>query len=190
MNVNRIISSSKTLISSSKQGAVRSAEQSLKHSERTVANIPAVSEKKGFYKNIVSMLKNVADSSPSIKTVSETVSTVCKNIKESCGHSKAEGSSVAAGTYAGLKKSKSVLKDSLKEIVGVNDISLANKELGTKAALLEAGKSSFRLLASGAMSAACFPIPIPGAFVGGWVAGEKIAEKLVGKPISKKLLKP
>jgi len=192
MNVTRITSN-----------GLKSVKNAISHSSETVnrlphakRNLPAIPPERqnGCIKSFISKyitptLQKVKNGSTTISAISEGCSEVGKNIKQAKKIAKEEQTSQVTATLKGLKKSGKAIKTTLGEIAGVNDVALAKKEGGTTKAILEGGKSTVRVLMSTALTAACVPLPIPGAVVGGWVAGEKLAEKLVGKPFSKQIKK-
>lgn len=143
----------------------------------------------GIVGYIAPVLKKMKSESQTFGALSEGCSTVSRNITIAKRTAQRDGTSSISATINGIKDSKEALKRSLGELVGVNDVMLAKQHAGTGRAVLEGGKSALRLAASGTLSAACIPIPIPGAFIGGWFAGEKLVEKLVGKPFSKQIAK-
>lgn len=138
---------------------------------------------------VKTVLKKVKTDSPSISGISNTVSAIKKNVSNAKNAPENNGLSSIRKTLMGLKNSKSEVTHSLGDIVGVNDVILAKQEAGLGRAILEGGKAALRILASSALGGACVPIPIPGAMVGGWFAGEKLVEKIVGKPFSKQISK-
>ncbi len=138
---------------------------------------------------IAPILKKVKEESPSITGLTETFSAIKKNISRAKKAPENEGLSNIRKTLRGLKNSKGEVAHSLGDVIGVNDVILAKQEAGTTKAVLEGGKSALRVLLSTALGGACVPLPVPGAMVGGWFAGEKIAEKIVGKPFSKQIAK-
>lgn len=133
---------------------------------------------------ITPVLKKIKTESPTINSISETFSTISRNISKA-KMSGETNSSCIKNTVEGIKASKKDIVHSLGELSGVNDVKLAKEQAGTGRAILEGGKSMLRFLTAGGLSAVCLPIPIPGAMIGGWFAGEKLAEKLVGQPFSK-----
>lgn len=138
---------------------------------------------------VAPVLKKIKAESQSLGALTEGYSAVSRNVKIAKRAAKRDGTSTISATIKGVKDSKGAITHSLGELVGVNDVMMAKEHAGTVRAVLEGGKSAFRLISSGALSAACLPVPIPGAVVGGWFAGEKLAEKLLGKPFSKQIAK-
>lgn len=136
---------------------------------------------------IAPILRKIKEESPSLSGLTETFSAIKKNIAKAKIDPENNGLSGVRKTIKGLKNAKGEVAHSLGDVVGVNDVILAKEQGGTSKAILEGGKSALRVLLSSALGGACVPLPIPGAMVGGWFAGEKIAEKIVGKPISKQL---
>lgn len=140
----------------------------------------------GYFAPIMAKIKR---ESPTASAISSTYKEVSTNIAKAKRTASETGESRIKGAFKGIGQSKSALTNGLKEIAGINDVILAKQEAGTKQAILESGKSALRLTTSAILSAICTPVPIPGAMVGGWVAGEKITEKLVGKPFSQQIAK-
>lgn len=138
---------------------------------------------------VAPVLKKAKEDSPSLSALTETISALRQSISKAKRAPENEGLSNIRKTLQGIKNSKNEVGHSLGGVIGVNDIVLAKEQAGTGRAILEGGKSALRVLTSGALSAACIPVPIPGAIIGGWFAGEKIVEKIVGKPFSKQIQK-
>lgn len=138
---------------------------------------------------VAPMLKTVKEESPSLAGLNKTISTISKNISKAKNAPENQGLSIIKKILMGLKNAKGDVAHSLGDVVGVNDVMLAKEVGGTEKAIVEGGKSALRVLASGALSFVCLPVPIPGAMIGGWFAGEKLVEKIVGKPLTKQLTK-
>ncbi len=192
MNVSRICSNiatkNKVLCNNAKEkrAIVERASQIYGYSS-TQTKVKKVSSAITGY--IAPILKKVKEESPSITGLTETFSAIKKNISRAKKAPENEGLSNIRKTLRGLKNSKGEVAHSLGDVIGVNDVILAKQEAGTTKAVLEGGKSALRVLLSTALGGACVPLPVPGAMVGGWFAGEKIAEKIVGKPFSKQIAK-
>lgn len=87
----------------------------------------------------------------------------------------------------GVKNSKPIIKGAFKELVGINDVKAATLEGGKAKGVLEGVKAATRLLSTLGLFVAGNLVPVPGASIAGWVAGEKITEKCLGKPYTKKI---
>lgn len=136
---------------------------------------------------IAPIVKKVKEASPSLSALTDTISAVKHNISKAKKAPENEGLSTVKKTIKGIAGSRKDVGRSLGKVIGVEDIKLAKQEAGTTRAVLEGGKSALRVVTSGTLSALCTPVPIPGAMIGGWVAGEKLVEKIVGKPFSKQI---
>ena len=84
-----------------------------------------------------------------------------------------------------IKNSKSDLKNAIREIIGANDIQAATKSGGTIKGIAETGKAVTRLTTTLGLFVVGNIVPVPGASILGWVAGEKLANTLLGKPFTK-----
>lgn len=192
MNITNICSniSNKTKVlresAAHKQAIVERASQ-IYHYSPTTTKVKKVTS--GIAGYIAPVLKKVKEESPSLAGITETCSAIKKNISQAKKAPENVGLSGIKKTLKGLKNAKSDVSHSLGDVIGINDIILAKEQGGTSKAILEGGKSALRVLLSTALGGACVPLPIPGAMVGGWFAGEKIAEKIVGKPLSKQIAK-
>ena len=85
----------------------------------------------------------------------------------------------------GIKKAKPDIKEAVKEITGVNDIKAATQSGGAVKGAMESGKAATRLATTLGFFVAGNFVPLPGASIIGWVAGEKLANFLLGKPFTK-----
>ena len=135
------------------------------------------------------VIKKVKEESPSLTAITDTVRIIRQNVSKAKKAPENKDLSFVKKTIKGLKSSKSELGESLSEVVGINDVRLAKEHAGIGRAILEGGKSALRFLTSGALSAICLPVPIPGAMIGGWLVGEKLVNTIVGKPFSKQIAK-
>ena len=115
---------------------------------------------------------------PVIKTVKEN-SDSFDTVINTLGHIKRKG----------FKQAKPTIQEALKNISGINDIKMATKEKGVIRGIAETGKAITRLASTLGLFVAGNFVPVPGASVVGWVAGEKITEKCLGKPFTKQMQK-
>lgn len=138
---------------------------------------------------VAPVIKKVKSESPTISAISEGCSAIKQGVANAKKAPANQGASAIKTTLQGIKDSSEAIKNSLANIAGINDVKMAKQQAGTSRAVLEGGKSALRLIASSALSAACLPLPIPGAMIGGWFAGEKLVETIVGKPFSKQIAK-
>jgi hypothetical protein len=190
MNITSITSSlaEKTNIlknSASRHSEIANRAANIYNYGETKAKVVKTSQRIVGYINPI--LNKIKTDSPTISSLSKMFNSIKNNILTSKKEARAINGSMIGATIKGIKNSKKELINGLKEASGVNDVILANKHGGTGKAICEGGKSALRLVASSALSAACTPVPVPGACIGGWFAGEKLVEKLVGKPFSQQI---
>ena len=138
----------------------------------------------GAFKPITEKLVEL---SPSFQTLMNVLKKVKRNVRIAVNKTVSENpdASKMKAKINGIKKSKPVLKNALHEIVGVYDIEAAIVKKGDIAGIKEAGKAVARMTSSLGLFAIGNFVPVPGASVVGWVAGEKLIEKCLGKPFTK-----
>ena len=138
----------------------------------------------GAFNPIIEKMNGLSDSfsivTKTLKHVSKTVNkTVGKTLEENPDASKFNAK------MTGIKESMPVIKDALKEVGGVNDVKAATAAGGKVKGAIEAGKAAVRVTSSTGLAVVGTFVPVPGATVAGWLAGEKLTNACLGKPFTK-----
>lgn len=194
MHVNGVIS---PIVQSVKSG-IRTVTQSSTHygevAERAAnmqkINAPCknVAKIKGYFIGaftpIIDKMNGLSDS---FSVITKTLKKVGKNVNKSVAKALDENpdASKFKAKMSGVKESLPIIKDALKEVGGVNDVKAATVSGGKVKGAIEAGKAAVRVTTSTGLATVGTFVPVPGATVAGWLAGEKLANACLGKPFTK-----
>ena len=128
----------------------------------------------GAFKPIMDKLEEMSDN---VNVISKTLKKIKRNVNKN------------SSTIKGVKESSPEIKSAIKELSGINDVKAATEKGGITKGAIEAGKAAVRVSSSTALFVAGNFVPVPGASVVGWLAGEKLSNFLLGKPFTKQVSK-